>query len=179
MLGSFRGNAWLIDWCRLTPLFAEQDVEAGIGAVDYLRRQRSVQHLPDRGEVEAAKAQQGGVGSGGYVSTFISKAQVCVASEPLVLHSAKPNTQITIDPNTQITIGGQYTLERSTCFPLEKVHPVYLSPHIPMSTTDPSHGSVGQGEPPAVSAQYALRDARRGQPLYLQAQLRGRYVLVP
>lgn len=70
-LGSLTGVAWM---------FAEQDVEAGIGAVDYLRRQRSVQHLPDRGEVEAAKAQQGGVGSGGYVSTFISKAQVGVAS---------------------------------------------------------------------------------------------------
>jgi hypothetical protein len=59
-------------------LVKEQDVEAGIGAVDYLRRQRSVQHLPDRGEVESAKAQQGGVGTGGYVSTFITKAQVRV-----------------------------------------------------------------------------------------------------
>lgn len=53
-------------------------MEAGIGAVDYLRRQRSVQHLPDRSEVEGAKAQQAGA-AGGYVSTFITKAQVSVA----------------------------------------------------------------------------------------------------
>lgn len=59
-------------------LCSEQEVEAGIGAVDYLRRQRSVQHLPDRSEVEGAKAQQAGA-AGGYVSTFITKAQVSVA----------------------------------------------------------------------------------------------------
>jgi hypothetical protein len=65
---------------------APEEVELGIGAVDYLRRQRAAQHLPDRQELEAAgKGGAGGAGVGsvggvggaerGYMSQFINKAQ--------------------------------------------------------------------------------------------------------
>jgi len=47
-----------------------EEVDRGIGAVEYLRKQQSVQHLPDRAELDA------GVKTGGYVSSFINKAQV-------------------------------------------------------------------------------------------------------
>ena len=70
-----------------------EEVELGIGAVDYLRRQRAVQHLPDRAELESNRAAgagaaggRGGAGGGGagvgalggesgYMSHFINKAQ--------------------------------------------------------------------------------------------------------
>ena len=50
-------------------------MDLGIGAIDYLRRQRAVQHLPDRSELEGARGGNA-PSSGGYVSTFITKAQV-------------------------------------------------------------------------------------------------------
>ena len=67
-----------------------EEVELGIGAVDYLRRQRAVQHLPDPTQMESTKAARGaaaagagggGLGAGGlgvesgYMSQFINKAQ--------------------------------------------------------------------------------------------------------
>eukprot|EP00624_Nannochloropsis_granulata_P003953 evm.model.NODE_2982_length_36456_cov_21.122120.7 len=73
-----------------------EEVELGIGAVDYLRRQRAMQHLPDRAELEANRSGGGGAGGGtggrggvggggtgvgalggesGYMSHFINKAQ--------------------------------------------------------------------------------------------------------
>lgn len=72
-----------------------EEVELGIGAVDYLRRQRAMQHLPDRAELETNRTVgrsaggaggRGGMGGGGtgvvalggesgYMSHFINKAQ--------------------------------------------------------------------------------------------------------
>ena len=49
---------------------AAEEVDRGISAVEYLRKQQSMQHLPDRAEMDA------GGKAGGYVSTFITKAQV-------------------------------------------------------------------------------------------------------
>jgi len=71
---------------------SHEEVELGIGAVNYLRRQRAVQHLPDliesdsnkagggvRGSLGAGTAIQGAAGIGGvdsgYMSHFINKAQ--------------------------------------------------------------------------------------------------------
>lgn len=71
-----------------SPWPTPEEVELGIGAVDYLRRQRAAQHLPDRQELEAAGksgagGKAGGAGAalgalgaeGGYMSQFINKAQ--------------------------------------------------------------------------------------------------------
>ena len=57
-----------------------EEVDRGISAVQYLRKQQSVQHLPDRAEVDA------GGKAGGYVSTFITKAQVIKEVEIDLLH---------------------------------------------------------------------------------------------
>eukprot|EP00952_Eustigmatos_sp_NYUAD-ZCMA_P001135 5023-Eustigmatos_ZCMA.PRE.1 len=54
-----------------------EEVELGLGAIDYLRRQRSMQHLPDsRADMDGGKGPGTAAGGGaGYVSMLVNKAQ--------------------------------------------------------------------------------------------------------